>query len=338
MEIKKALVTGGGGFLGKAVVRKLIGKKIEEKKIEVFSFSRQRYPELDAMGVTQIQGDLANEADVLEAFKGIDTVFHVAAKPGIWGSYDSYFRVNVTGTANVLAACTENGVARLVHTSSPSVIFNDYDMENVDESVPYPDTYLAPYPETKALAEKKVIQAAKEGLPTIILRPHLIWGPGDNHLVPGIVSRAKRLKIVGPADDLVDTIYVDNAADAHVLAAEKLISNPELSGNIYFISQDDPVSKWTMANAFLAAAGLPPIQGKISGKTAYAAGWVFESIYKLFNIQKDPPMTRFAAKEMATSHWFDISRVKKDLGYLPKVSTAEGLKRLEKWLSQNENA
>ncbi len=334
MEIKKALVTGGGGFLGKAVARKLIDKKIEGKKIEVVSFSRQRYAELDKMGVTQIQGDLANEADVIEACKGMDTVFHVAAKPGIWGSYDSYFQVNVTGTVNVLSACKANNVARLVHTSSPSVIFNDCNMENVDESVPYPDTYLAPYPETKALAEKKVVQAAKEGLPTIILRPHLIWGPGDNHLVPGIVSRAKRLKIVGPEDDLVDTIYVDNAADAHVLAAEKLVSNPELSGNIYFISQDDPVSKWAMANAFLAAAGLPPIQGKISGKAAYAAGWVFENIYKVFNIQKDPPMTRFAAKEMATSHWFDISRVKKDLGYKPKVSTAEGLKRLEEWLTK----
>ena len=327
MGIKKALVTGGGGFLGKAVVRKLI-----EKKIDVASFSRSKYPELDRMGVTQIQGDLARQADVIEAFKGIDTVFHVAAKPGIWGSYDSYFQVNVTGTVNVLAACKANNVERLVHTSSPSVIFDDYDMENVDESVPYPDTYLAPYPETKALAEKEVIRAAKEGLPTIILRPHLIWGPDDNHLVPKIISRAKQLKIIGPEDDLVDTIYVDNAADAHVLAAEKLVTDPGLSGNVYFISQDEPVSKWTMANAFLAAAGLPPIKGRISGKAAYAAGWVFEHIYRVFNIRKDPPMTRFVAKEMATSHWFDISRVKKDLGYKPKVSTAEGLKRLEEWL------
>lgn len=332
MKIEKALVTGGGGFLGKAVVRKLV-----EKKIEVWSFSRGRYPELDRMGVIQIQGDLADKADVAAAFQGMDTVFHVAAKPGIWGRYDSYYRVNVTGTENVIAACRENKVARLVHTSSPSVIFDDYDMENVDESIPYPDKYLAPYPKTKAMAEKAVVKAAREGLSAIILRPHLIWGPEDNHLLPGIVSRAGRLRVVGPEDDLVDTIYVDNAADAHILAAEKLITNPGLSGNIYFISQDEPVSKWTMANAFLKAAGKPPIKGHISARTAYVAGVVFESVYTLFNIKSDPPLTRFAAKEMATSHWFDISRVKADLGYAPKISIAEGLERLEAWVADQES-
>lgn len=329
MKNKKVLVTGGGGFLGKAIVRKLVAEKIA-----VTSFSRQAYPELDAMGVTQIQGDLTRREDVLSAFAGIDTVFHVAAKPGIWGRYDAYFQVNVKGTENVLEACRENQVAGLVHTSSPSVVFDDHDMENVDESVPYPETYLAPYPETKAIAEKMVVRASQQGLPVIILRPHLIWGPEDNHLVPGIISRAGRLKVIGPEDDLVDTIYVDNAADAHILAAEKLAENSGLSGNIYFISQDEPVSKWTMANAFLAAAGLPPIRGRVSGKTAYAAGWLFEHIYRVLNIKKDPPMTRFAAKEMATSHWFDISKAKQDLGYTPRVSTAEGLKRLEAWLSR----
>ena len=168
----------------------------------------------------------------------------------------------------------------------------------------------------------------------VVLRPHLIWGPDDNHLVPGIVSRAKRLKVVGPDDDLVDTIYVDNAADAHILAAEKLSQHPDLSGNVYFISQDEPMSKWTLANAFLAAAGLPPIKGHVSGKAAYAAGWFFEFIYRIFGIKKDPPMTRFAAKELATSHWFDISRAKKDLGYVPKISTQEGLRRLKIWLNR----
>jgi len=331
MKIKKVLVTGGGGFLGKAIVKKMV-----QKKVNVFSFSRHAYPELDTLGVTQIRGDLTNQEDVAKALKGIDTVFHVAAKPGIWGSYDSYYQVNVQGTAHVIEACLKNKVARLIHTSSPSVVFDDSDMENADESVPYPETYLAPYPETKALAEKKVIQAASAGLPVIILRPHLIWGPEDNHLVPKIISRAKRLKIIGPDDDLVDTIYVDNAADAHILAAEKLAEHPELSGNIYFISQGAPISKWEMANGFLAAAGLPPIRGRVSANTAYWAGWAFEKIYGLLGIESDPPMTRFAAKELATSHWFNISRAKKDLGYVPAVSTQEGLERLRAWLSGEE--
>ncbi len=327
MKIENVLVTGGGGFLGKVITRKLI-----QKKMRVTSFSRQWYPELEEMGVIQIQGDLCNQADVIKAFQGMDTIFHVAAKPGIWGDYQSYYSVNVTGTQHVIEACLANGVARLIHTSSPSVIFDESDMENLDESIPYPETYLAPYPETKAMAEKLVISAAQKGLTSIILRPHLIWGPEDNHIVPGIIRRAKRLKRIGPEDDLTDTIYVDNAADAHIMAAEKLLTNPCLSGNIYFISQDEPVSKWKMANAFLDAAGLPPIKGRVSAGTAYMAGWIFEMIYKTLGIKKDPPITRFAAKEAATSHWFDISRAKKDLGYAPAISIEEGLKRLKKWL------
>lgn len=328
--MEQVLVTGGGGFLGKALVKKLL-----VHNYAVTSFSRQHHPSLAQMGVPQIQGDLIDADAVKKAITGMETVFHVAAKPGVWGSYDTYCAVNVTGTAHVVEACRAQGVKRLIYTSSPSVIFDESDMENVDESVPYPKTYLAPYPETKAIAERQVCQAAKQGLDVIILRPHLIWGPEDNHLVPGILKRAGRLKIVGRADDLVDTIYVDNAALAHVLAAQKLKENPSLSGNIYFISQDDPVSKWELANAFLDAAGLPPIKGRVSARTAYTAGWCLEKIYRLLGITSEPPMTRFMAKELATSHWFDITRAKKDLGYFPEISTQEGLKRLKTWFSRN---
>ncbi len=331
MEYKKALVTGGGGFLGKAIVKKLL-----LKEFQVTSFSRNFYSDLDSMGVVQIRGDLSDSGAVLNAFKGIDAAFHAAAKPGIWGEYEEYHKANVAGTENVIAACFKNNVKQMIYTSSPSVVFDEKDMENVDETAPYPDKYLAPYPKTKAMAEKLVREAAKKGLKTIIIRPHLIWGPYDNHLVPGILKRAGRLKRVGREDDLVDTIYVDNAADAHVLAYEKLSSDISLSGNIYFISQDEPVSKWEMANAFLEAAGLPAIKGHVSAKTAYMAGAFFEIIYHFFGIKKEPPMTRFAAKELSTSHWFNISRAKKDLGYHPKISTQEGLMRLREWLSQGD--
>ncbi|WP_024334399.1 NAD-dependent epimerase/dehydratase family protein [Desulfotignum balticum] len=328
--MEPVLVTGGGGFLGKALV-----KKLRVHNYAVTSFSRRHHPSLARMGVPQIQGDLTDADAVKKAVTGMETVFHVAAKPGVWGSYDTYYAVNVTGTGHVVKACRAQGVKRLIYTSSPSVIFDESDMENVDESVSYPKTYLAPYPETKAIAEKKVRQAATQGLDVIILRPHLIWGPEDNHLVPGILKRAGRLKIVGRVDDLVDTIYVDNAALAHVLAAQKLKENPSLSGNIYFISQDEPVSKWALANAFLEAAGLPLIKGHVSARTAYAAGWCFEKIYGLLGIISEPPMTRFMAKELATSHWFNITRAKTDLGYYPEISTQEGLRRLKAWLSRN---
>jgi nucleoside-diphosphate-sugar epimerase len=328
--MEQVLVTGGGGFLGKALV-----KKLKEKNYAVTSFSRHHHTALAEMDVPQILGDLTNATAVRQAVKGMQAVFHVAAKPGVWGPYESYYAVNVTGTGHVIAACLSEGVERLIYTSSPSVVFDGSDMENADESVPYPATYLAPYPETKSAAEKQVRKAAEQGLGVIILRPHLIWGPEDNHLLPGILKRAKRLKIVGRTDDRMDTIYVDNAALAHVLAAQKLKENASLSGNVYFISQDDPVSKWEMVNAFLNAAGLPPVKKRISAGTAYAAGWCFEKIYTLLGIAAEPPMTRFVAKELATSHWFDISRAKKELGYFPEISTQEGLRRLKAWLSQN---
>jgi len=331
MEIKNVLVTGGGGFLGKAIVKKLL-----KKQLTVTSFSRNFYPDLEGLGVLQIKGDLSDKQGLSDAVKNMDVIFHVAAKPGIWGDFKDFFKANVTGTQNVILACFENKIKQLIYTSSSSVIFDDHDMENVDESVPYPKKYLAPYPETKAMAEKLVKAAAKKGLKTIILRPHLIWGPEDNHIVPTIVKRANTLKQIGRKDDLVDTIYVDNAADAHLLASEKLMVNPSLSGNVYFISQDEPVSKWEIANAFLDAAGLPPLKGYVSGKTAYMVGTLFEFIYKHLNIKKDPPMTRFAARELATSHWFNISRAKKDLGYYPKVTTKEGLQRLKQWFSKME--
>jgi nucleoside-diphosphate-sugar epimerase len=332
MKAQNVLVTGGGGFLGKAIIKKLV----KEKKT-ITSFSRNYYQDLDRMGVCQIQGDLADKNAVSHAAQNVDVIFHVAAKAGLWGAYEEYYAANVAGTANVIDACIENKVSQLIYTSSPSVIFDDYDMENVDESVPYPDTYLTAYQKTKALAEQLVIASKTKGVLSIILRPHLIWGPEDNHIVPGIIKRAKRLKVIGPANDRVDSIYVDNAADAHILAAEKLALNPSLSGNVYFISQDEPVSKWTLANGFLAAAGLPPIKGHVSARTAFLAGCIFEWVYRRLNIKKEPPITRFAAKEAATSHWFDISRAKRDLGYVPQVSTKEGLKRLKTWFSQVGN-
>ncbi|MFH2060010.1 MAG: NAD-dependent epimerase/dehydratase family protein [Pseudomonadota bacterium] len=326
MQIQNVLVTGGGGFLGKAIVKKLL---MQNKTI--VSYSRRFYSDLDAMGVHQVQGDLTDKKSLVAACKDMDAIFHVAAKAGIWGEFEDFYSANVTGTKNVIHACIENEVSQLIYTSSPSVIFNDNDMENVDESVAYPEKYLAPYPQTKAMAEKLVKKAARHGLPAIIIRPHLIWGPEDNHLVPGIVSRAKRLKKIGKINDLVDTIYVDNAADAHILASEKLSQNPELSGNAYFVSQDEPISKWEMADAFLEAAGLPPIKGHVSGATAYMAGSFFEFIFRLFKIKKEPPMTRFAAKELATSHWFNISKAKNELGYTPRISTQQGLEQLKEW-------
>lgn len=323
----RLLVTGGGGFLGGAIVRALI-----RQGESVRSFSRGFYPDLEALGVEQVQGDLRDAEAVESACSGVETVFHTAAKAGVWGAERSFAATNVDGTRNVIEACRKQGVAQLIYTSSPSVVFDGSDMEGIDESAPYPARYLTHYPRTKAQAERMVRSAADENLKTIAMRPHLIWGPGDNHLVPRIIARARRLRRVGNGRNRVDTIYIDNAADAHLLAAEALRKDASLSGRVYFISQGKPIRLWEMVNAILAAGGLPPVRRSISPRTALCIGAVLEFCYRCLGIRAEPPMTRFVAKELATSHWFDISAARRDLGYAPRVSTEQGLQQLAGWL------
>lgn len=321
----KVLVTGGGGFLGGAVVRALVARGDV-----VRSLSRQTYPELAAQGVEQLQGDLADAAAVSRAVQGCEAVFHVAAKPGIWGEYADYYRTNVTGTANVIAACLERGVQRLIYTSSPSVVFDGRDMEGVDESVPYPPHYEAHYPKTKALAEQAVIAANGDRLATVSLRPHLIWGEGDNHLLPRMLARAKagQLRRIGRQDKLIDTIHVDNAAEAHLLAADRLFPGAPISGKVYFISQGEPVPMWTMVNRLLQAAGAPQVTRAVPVSLALGLAVAFETFHRLVGSGSEPRLTRFLVRELATAHWFDISAARRDLGYVPRVSIDQGIERL----------
>ncbi|MBN2644700.1 MAG: NAD-dependent epimerase/dehydratase family protein [Desulfuromonadaceae bacterium] len=327
----RVLVTGGGGFLGLALTRKLV-----EQGLTVVSLSRSRYPALDELGVEQISADLADSEAIKKAFSGCDLVFHVAAKAGVWGDEAAYERANVTGSENVIAACRHHGITRLVYTSSPSVVFNGRSMEGVNESVPYPDHFHAPYPRTKALAEQKILAANNSSLATVALRPHLIWGPGDNHLVPRILERGRagQLRRIGRHDHCVDTIYIDNAVDAHLLAAQRLALGAPCAGKAYFISQDDPRPLWDIVNAILAAGNVPPVTRSIPAAVAYAAGTILEIAYRVLNKQQEPRMTRFLARELTTAHWFDISAAKRDLGYAPRISIEEGMERLRQWLAQ----
>ena len=263
------LVTGGGGFLGLAIVRLLV--KAGE---EVRTFNRGAYAELDALPVEQIRGDLVNAQQVDAAVAGCDTVFHVAAKAGYWGWLEEYQAINVGGTENILRACRCHGVKKLIYTSSPSVIHGGGDIEGVDESVPYPSHYESPYPATKAEAERRVIAANDETLSTVSLRPHLIWGPGDNQLVPRVVSRARsgRLRQVGAKPRLIDTIYIDNAAQAHLDACRQLQPGAACAGRCYFISQGDPWPSWDIINGMVMAAGLPAVTKRVPFWLAYGLG------------------------------------------------------------------
>jgi nucleoside-diphosphate-sugar epimerase len=322
----KILVTGGGGFIGLALVRRLV-----ESGFEVSSFSRNIYPEHSKLGVTSFRGDLSNPAEIEKACEGIDAVFHVAAKVVIWGKYSDFYKTNVLGTKNVINACKKQGVRKLIFTSSASVVFDGSNLRDVNESINYPKKPVSHYTATKALAEQLVLQVNSDKLKTISLRPHLVWGPGDTHLIPGILKRAKagKLRKPGRKKFWIDTTYIDNFIDAQLLALNALDKNPDCSGKAFFITNGHPVLIWDFINFVLATAGIRPVQKTIPKNLALFIAWILEKFHQLFHPKSEPYITCFAIHELTTHHWFDISAAKNMMGYSPKINLPEGLKRLQ---------
>lgn len=321
----KAMVTGGGGFLGSHLVKALLARGDSVRVL-----ARGDYPELRTLGAETIRGDITDAAATAKACDGMDVVFHTAAKAGGWGDPKEYEAINITGTEHVIAGCRAAKVPVLIHTSSPSIVHGHEDIEGANESIPYATSFTAHYPRTKAISEQRALAASDESLKVIALRPHFIWGPGDRHLLPRLIARAKtgRLRQISSRDPKCDTIYIDNCVDAHLLAADALRKGAPLGGKAYFVSDDAPIGVWTMANKMLACAGQGPVGRPIPAGLAYAIGATMEFVYALFGVEKEPLITRFGASELSYAQWFDISAARRDLGYQPRVSIDEGLKRL----------
>ncbi|MCA9142418.1 MAG: NAD-dependent epimerase/dehydratase family protein [Planctomycetaceae bacterium] len=327
-----ALVTGAGGFLGQYIAEQLVARGDR-----VRSFSRGSYPQLDEIGIETVTGDLRDKTAVAKACEGVDVVFHSAGVAGIWGSWDHFYGINTLGTHNIVSGCVQHGVPRLVYTSSPSVTFDGTDQNGIDESAPYPDHWLCHYPHTKALGEQHVLESNnRDGLLTCSLRPHLIWGPRDQHLIPRLLDRARsgKLRRIGDGTNLVDMVYVENAAEAHLQAADALMTGSPVCGRAYFISQGEPVNCWDWINAILGLAGIAKIEKSISLKSAWRIGSFLETAYRILGKQSEPRMTRFLAAQLATSHYFDITRAREDFGYSPSIATAEGMRRLSASLAK----
>lgn len=328
--MQTVLVTGGGGFLGRAIVKRLLS---EGRHVRVVGRTPQ--PDLEKLGVEFVRGDLADSAVANRVVEGCETVFHVAAKAGVWGSYSDFYDANVLATHLLQTAALKAGVRYFIHTSTPSVVFNGRPLAGADESLPYTTKKICPaaYPVTKAIAEDIVLSADTENFRTCALRPHLIWGVGDNHLVPRVVARAKagRLRMVGPGTNRVDMTHVDNVAHAHLLAEKALVSGVA-RGKAYFLSDDAPVPLWEWVNGLLRRLDLPTVTRRVPVPVAYAAGAAAEAVWKLFKKSGEPPMTRFVAVELAKDHWFDISAAKRDLGYAPVVDNEKALADLAAWM------
>lgn len=330
--MKKILVIGGGGFVGKA-----LAKMATEQGIETIVAGRHKYPEVEKHGIQCVQGDIRDKKFTDGVCCNVDTIFHVAAIAGIWGPWKDYYSINVEGTENILKSCQENGVPNLVYTSTPSVVFNRSSIEGGDESLPYADKFLCNYAKSKVIAEKMVLAANSEKLATCALRPHLIWGPGDPHLVPRLLDkgRARQLKIVGDGTNLVDISYIDNVAHAHILAGKNLCTERSCAGKPYFISQDKPVNLWNWINTLFERTGIPPVTQTVPFTVAFFVGAILETTYTVLRKKEEPRMTRFLAEQLAKSHYFSLSNIKEDLGYSPVVSDREGMDALIKWIEKH---
>jgi nucleoside-diphosphate-sugar epimerase len=309
----KAFVTGGNGFLGAEIVRQL-----RAAGHEVTAASRQT-------GV-----DILDPGGLRVAMAGHDVVFHVAALAGVWGRAADFERTNILGTDNVLQAARELGVGRLVYTSSPSVVFDGGDHLDGTSALPYPARFLADYPRTKAIAEQRVLAANGHGLATTALRPHLIYGPGDPHLVPRLLARARagRLRIVGRGDNRVSLSFVENAAAAHIQAANALAgpTSPP-AGRAFFVNDPEPVRLWDWLNTLFRRVGAPTVERRVPAGLALAAGAVLEGAWRLFGLGGEPPMTRFVALQLATHHTYSLAEAREAFGYAPPVEGTEGFER-----------
>jgi nucleoside-diphosphate-sugar epimerase len=331
----RALVTGGGGFVGSGLVRAL-----REHGDEVVAFQRGAYPALEGLGAEVVRGDITSATELRAALEGVDVVFHVAAKVGGAGRPADFDAINVQGTRNVTEACVAAGVTRLVFCSSPSVVDEEGGFESLDESAPYGTRFLADYPRTKAAAERALLEAdgteTKSGaLRTCALRPHLVFGPGDTGSIPRVIQRAKkgRLRIIGDGKNRVDLTFIDNVVHAHLLAADALAKEPCLAGGkAYFITNDEPVVLWEWVNGLLENVGLPPVEKRVSLGLASTVGKTLDGAWSALRLRGEPPITQWAAKMMATSHTFRIDGAKRDLCYAPLVSMATGLERTLPWL------
>ena len=318
------LVIGGTGFLGREIVCQLLERG---RKVRTLCRRNGDVPE----GAEVVLGDLADPASLQKACQGVETVYHTASVPSISLHWQPFYETNVLGTQNVRDACKATGVRKLIYTSSASVTFDCKPQHNADETAPYPDRWFAHYPRSKAIAEKMMLDAASDSFLTCSLRPHLIIGQRDRHLIPRLLQRAKsgRLFRVGDGKNLIDIIFVENAAIGHIQAAEALTdkSSP-VNGNAYFLSQGEPVNCWDWINDVLAMNDLPKVKRSISFSTAWALGWLLESIYKYCRLQGEPVMTRFLAAQLAHSHYLNIAKARRDFGYAPVVSMEEGMKCL----------
>jgi nucleoside-diphosphate-sugar epimerase len=326
----KTLVTGGTGFLGTHLVRKLTARG---DTVRCLVRKTSNVAALKRMGVQLVEGDITMYESLLDAAREIDVVYHCAAKVGMGGTRSEFYLVNVEGTRNVVKACDVARVGRLVHVSTQSVTFDFTDKYDADETTPFPSRYGDFYSETKALAEKEVIDAAKKGrVRGCAVRPTWIWGPGDLTILPIMAKLARRgmMVLVNGGRAETATSYVENVCDCLILAAE----HKEISGEAFFVTDDERITSREFVGKLADAVGFKKPKVSLPYGLAYTSAAIAEKIHKLSGSKKEPLMTRYAIALSGKNLTFSCEKAKKMLEYKAAVSIDEGMRRLSAWVKE----
>ncbi len=326
----KVLVTGAGSLLLGGVAAALVARGDE-----VVCLQRRAASFPGSERAQQVLGDVRDPAAVDEAATGCDVIVHGAARVGVVGTWDDYVGVNVGGTQHVLQSARALGVRRVVHVSTPSVAHAGRSIVGAGADSAVTGRKGAFYAESKAIAEDLALDANDAALAVVVLRPHLVWGPGDTQLVGRIVERAAagRLAMVGTGSALVDTTYIDNAVSAHVAAVDAIEVGAACAGRAYVIANGEPRTVRELVEGICVAAGVPFEPRHVPVALALGLGSVVERVWPRVR-DGEPPITRFIAEQLGTAHWFDPRPARDDLAWEPHVTLDEGFARLREWFQQ----
>lgn len=341
------MVTGGRGFAARHLVEMLIKYEMFAVRIADLpsSIDLEPYEENGILGealrsgrACYVSADLRHKAQVLKALEGVEVVFHMAAPNSSINNYQLHRSVNVQGTKNVIDACVELKVKRLIYTSSPSVVFDGvHGIFNGNESLPYPPNHNDSYSATKAEGEALVFKSnGANGLLTCCIRPSSIFGPGDRLLVPSLVSAARAGKskfIIGDGNNVYDFTYVENVAHAHICAERALASGGEVAekaaGQAYFVTNMEPIKFWEFVSRILEGLGYQRPKIKVPAFVIMPIAHLVEWTYRLLGPygMKVPQLTPSRVRLLSCSRSFDCSKAKDRLGYSPLVSLEDGIQK-----------
>jgi nucleoside-diphosphate-sugar epimerase len=319
---RTVFVTGGSGFIGGRLVRRLVA---EGARVRALARSDRSAATVEALGAEAVRGDVDDADSIAAGAAGCEVAFHLAAHLGDWGPWEEFERANVGGTRNALDGCARAGVARFVHCGTEAALMAGEPLIQVDETAPLRPDSPAPYPATKAKAERAVRDASRAGFETVVVRPRFVWGAGDTTLLPPMIAmvEAGRFAWIGGGGNLTAIAHVDNVVEGLLLGAER-----GAPGEAYFVTDGDPVVFREFVSALLETQGVEPPDRTMPAWLAGAMARGGELAWRLLPLSGSPPLSRFTSWVLTQECTIDISKARRELGYQPVTTREAGLAEL----------